>query len=122
MPHVGGTSAALPLVSSSQYCVLADAKVVVTTILPCTFQISTLEYGTVHWIPRIAFLFITWHGADVKRVEFHINLCFTVAVHRSQGQTLDRVVLFLRRDVFMHGFLYVGLSTAKFAIPPTMWS
>ena len=30
--------------------------------------------------------------------------------HKSQGQTLEKVVLDLRGTLFAHGFLYVGLS------------
>lgn len=89
------------------------AKVVVMTILPYTLKVSTLKDGTIHWIPRITFPFITWQGMDVKRVQFPVRLAFAVTVHRSQGQTLDRVVLDLRRDVFMHGCLYVGLSRVR---------
>ena len=36
--------------------------------MPHTLQVSTLKDGTIHWIPRIAFSFITWQGVDVKRV------------------------------------------------------
>ncbi|CAN0447843.1 unnamed protein product, partial [Laminaria digitata] len=73
-----------------------------------------LKDGTIHWIPRITFSFITWQGVDVKRVQFPVRLCFAVTVHRSQGQTLNRVVFYLsRRDVFMHGCLYVGLARVR---------
>ena len=34
-------------------------NVVTTTTLQYTLQVSTLKDGTIHWIPRIAFLFIT---------------------------------------------------------------
>ncbi|CAN0514437.1 unnamed protein product, partial [Scytosiphon promiscuus] len=89
------------------------AKVVIEGILPYTLKVSTLKGETVHWIPRITFSFITWQGVDVKRVQFPVRLCFAVTVHRSQGQTLERVVFYLRRDVFMHGCLYVGLSRVR---------
>ena len=52
------------------------AKVVVKSILPYTLQVSTLlKDGTIHWIPRITFLFITWKGLDVKSVHFAVRLC-----------------------------------------------
>ena len=79
-------------------------------IMSHTLQVSTLKYDTIHWIPRIGFSFITWQGVDVKQLQFPVRLCFAVTVHSSQGQTLNRVVFYLRRDVFMHGCLYVGLS------------
>ena len=44
---------------------------------------------------------------------FPVRLCFALTVHRSQGQTLKMVVFYLRRDIFMHGCLYVGLSRVR---------
>ena len=46
----------------------------------------------------ITFSLIPWQGVDVKRVQFPVRLCFAVTVHRSQGQTLNRVV-----------FIYAGM-------------
>ena len=54
--------------------------------------------------------FIMCQGVDVKLVQFPVHLCFALTVHRSQGQTLKMVVFYLRKDVFVHGCLYVGLS------------
>ena len=81
-------------------------------LTPCRSDCA-LKDGTVHWIPRITFSFITWQDVDVKRVQFPVRLCFALPVHRSQGQTLKSVVFCLRRDVFMHGCLYLGLSTVR---------
>ena len=77
--------------------------------MPHTVQVSTLKDGTFHWIPRITFSFITWQGVNVKRVQCPVRLCLAVTVRCSQGQTFNRVVLGLRRDVFMHGCLHVAL-------------
>ena len=46
-------------------------------------------------------------------VQFPVCLCFTATVHRSQGQTLNRVVFYLRGDDFMYGCLCVGLSRVR---------
>ena len=53
-------------------------NVVVKSILPFMLLVSTLKDRTIHWIPRITFSFITWQGADVKRVRFPVRLCFAV--------------------------------------------
>ena len=92
------------------------AKVAVTTIMPYALQVSTLKDGELLFIRFLVQQFHSWHGkvwTDVKRVQFPIRLCFAVTVHRSQGQTLNRAVFDLRRDVFMHGCLHVGLSRAR---------
>ena len=82
--------------------------------MPHTLQVSTLKDGTIHWIPRITFPFIiTWQGLDIKLVFSFPFVSFSLTVHRSQGQTLNRVVFDLRREVFMHGCLHVGLSRVR---------
>ena len=82
-------------------------------IIPHTLQVSTLKDVTIHWIPRMSCSFMTWQGVDVKRVQFPVRRCFDVTVQRSQGQTLNRIVFYGCRDVFMHGCLYVGLSRVR---------
>lgn len=86
------------------------SKLVVEEIRPYTLRVLCIESGVVHYIPRITFSFKTWQSIAVKRVQFPVRLCFAVTIHRSQGLTLDKVVLDARRDVFSHGALYVGLS------------
>ena len=78
-----------------------------------TLQLSTLKNVAIHWIPRITFPLITWQGVDAKCVQFPARICFAVTVPRCQGQTLNRVVFDLRREVFMHGCLHVGLSRVR---------
>lgn len=46
---------------------------------------------------------------DVKRVHFPVPLSVAVIFHRSQGQTLEKVVFDLRKEIFIHGCLYVRL-------------
>ena len=82
-------------------------------ILSDTLQLSTLTLGTIQWIPPISLSFITWEGVHAMRVQFPVPLSFVVTVHRSQGQTLNRAVFYLRRDVLMHGCVYVGLSRVR---------
>ncbi|CAN0439159.1 unnamed protein product, partial [Ectocarpus fasciculatus] len=89
------------------------SKVLVMDINAYTLQVKTLDDGTIHWLPRITFKFVTWQGVAVKRVQFPVRLCFAVTVHRAQGQTLDRVCFDLSRHPFAHGHVYVGLSRVR---------
>ena len=68
-------------------------------------------------IPRIAFFasygFECAH--NIQRRQFPLRQCSAITIHKSQAQTLDRVVVDLRDDVFEHGMLYVALSRVRCA-------
>ena len=49
-------------------------------------------------------------GITFHRRQFPLRVCYAVTVNKSQGQTLPKVGLDLRDDVFCHGQLYVALS------------
>ena len=62
-------------------------------------------------IPRICFETQVGHeGITFHRHQFSLRLCYAMTINKSQGQTLHKVNLDLRDDVFTHGQLYVALS------------
>jgi ATP-dependent DNA helicase PIF1 len=50
---------------------------------------------------------------DLKRRQFPLRLAFSVTINKSQGQTFDKVGLYLRMPVFDHGQFYVACSRVR---------
>ncbi|XP_071943821.1 uncharacterized protein [Antedon mediterranea] len=46
----------------------------------------------------------------LTRKQFPIRVCFSITSNKSQGQTLNRIGIFLDQQFFTHGQLYVSLS------------
>ena len=50
---------------------------------------------------------------SLLRTQFPLRLAYSLTFNKSQGQTLDKVVMDLRSPVFSHGLLYVGNSRVR---------
>jgi ATP-dependent DNA helicase PIF1 len=83
-----------------------------THVLECVI-ISGKYAGQVVFIPRIDFIPDNDLPFSFKRRQFPVRVCYAMTVNKSQGQTLFMAGLYLRREVFSHGQLYVGLSRIK---------
>ncbi|XP_065665643.1 uncharacterized protein LOC136087065 [Hydra vulgaris] len=49
----------------------------------------------------------------LKRRQFPVRLAYSMTINKSQGQTFDRVGVYLKRSCFSHGQLYVACSRTR---------
>lgn len=49
-------------------------------------------------------------GFEWKRMQFPVRVAFSMTIHKSQGQTLEKVSVWLQEPCFGHAMLYVAAS------------
>ena len=49
----------------------------------------------------------------LKRIQFPLRLSYALTINKSQGQTFEKVGIYLKQAVFGHGQLYTSCSRAR---------
>jgi len=80
--------------------------------LACTIITEGAFFGKKVTIQRIKFIVKDETTFDFvfTRIQFPVKLAFAITVHRSEGQSLQKVGLYLPDPMFGHGMLYTALS------------
>ncbi|XP_055387401.1 ATP-dependent DNA helicase pif1-like [Condylostylus longicornis] len=70
--------------------------------------------GSVHFIPRISLDTANDPALPFNfvRHQFPLNLAYALTINKSQGQTFEKVGIYLEDPCFSHGQLYTGCSRA----------
>jgi hypothetical protein len=66
-------------------------------------------------IPRIRFVFKLKYASSfsLTRIQFPLRLAYAMTINRSQGQSIDYLLLDVCKDTFQHGQTYVALSRIR---------
>lgn len=98
---------------SKRHGLVTNKRVRILELMSNSIKVQTLDaIPKVAIIPRIRFKFRLSVGDsfEMMRTQFPLRLAYCMSYNKSQGQTLQRVLLDITTPPFAHGHLYVALS------------
>jgi hypothetical protein len=103
-----------PLMSDN---IASNTRVKVCRIAQRYIVVATLDDVPKSFIlPRMRFRFTSTRNRrqfTLLRTQFPLRLAYAITCNKSQGQTLNKVLLDMRTWCFAHGHLYVALSRVR---------
>ena len=93
-----------------------NTRVKIVRILHNCVVVQLVEFPfTVLSIPRVRFQYRLPYSEsfEIMRSQYPLRRAFALTYNKSQGQTLERVLLDVRLKLFNHGYLYVGMSRVQ---------
>ncbi len=75
---------------------------------------SGVHKGEFHYVPRLVLSFSNATlPFTLRRIQFPLMPCWAMTVHKSQGQTMDKVGIYFTHPTWAHGLLYVAVSRVR---------
>ena len=92
-------------------------RLIITQLTNKIIEGQIINSNNIHqkiYIPRIE---MTIHESKwpfiLKRRQCPVKISYAMTINKSQGQSIDKIDIYIENEIFTHGQLYVALSRVK---------